>query len=167
MPAASAKVAPGQPRDGDARAVVELAAARLLPRAISSLTVFGPSLARTVSSEVFLAVSVIAAEILERIVVHGRAGRRIHHQRACPWRPSSVWPSGGGLGDELRADAGAGAGPVLDHDALVPELTELLADDAHVDVGRSAGRERHGDLDRPVGEARRVAALCRAPMLNK
>ena len=62
MPAALSKVA-GQPRDDDAGAVVELARFAL-PSAISSGIVFGPSLARTVSSEVFFAASVIGAKSL-------------------------------------------------------------------------------------------------------
>jgi hypothetical protein len=41
------------------------------------------------------------------------------------------------------ADAGAGAGDVLDHDGLAERDAHALAEDARQRVGRPAGRERH------------------------
>ena len=51
----------------------------------------------------------------------------------------------------LRANAGVGAGTILDDDALAPHLGKFLADDPHVDVGRSTGRVGHDDRDRVAG----------------
>ena len=50
-----------------------------------------------------------------------------------------------------RADVAAGPAAVLDHHGLAPALRELLAEDAAEGIGRSAGRERHHQLDRLVG----------------
>src|SRR5262249_16804010 len=53
--------------------------------------------------------------------------------------------------DDLAAEAAAGAALVLDDDALAEDCAEPVRDDAHQAVGQSARRERHDDLDRPVG----------------
>ena len=68
------------------------------------------------------------------------------------------------LGDLLGGDQSAGAGPVLDHEALAGRLGELLRDHARRDVGAAAGREADHDLDRMIGIFRRLGlARGRAP----
>ena len=56
-----------------------------------------------------------------------------------------------GLRGHLRADHGGGAGAGFDDDRLAPALGHLLPEHARQDIGRSAGRERHDDLDRLFG----------------
>ncbi len=55
-----------------------------------------------------------------------------------------------GLGDRLGADIGAGAGLVLDHDLLAPDLGEPMADDAGDRVGGAAGHERNDEPHVPA-----------------
>ena len=87
-------------------------------------------------------------EILQRVVRQRVVQRRIgceiahrHEQRVAVRR---------GLRGGGGADHGGGAGPRLDDDLLAPVIEHLLCDDPSQDVGRSARRERHDDLDRPV-----------------
>ena len=74
-----------------------------------------------------------------------RIGREVAHRHQQRVAVRRGLRGGGG------ADHGGGAGPRLDDDLLAPVLEHLLRDDARQDVGRSARRERHDDLDRPVG----------------
>jgi len=53
----------------------------------------------------------------------------------------------GGIGD---ADFAAGAGLVLDHEALTQRALQDFRFVPRHDVGRSAGRERHDDGHRPA-----------------
>ena len=55
---------------------------------------------------------------------------------------------GVGMGDHVGRDVAAGAGLVLDHHRLAPDLLQAVADQARGDVGRAARRERHHDLHR-------------------
>ncbi|MCZ7562716.1 MAG: hypothetical protein M5U08_02020 [Burkholderiales bacterium] len=55
---------------------------------------------------------------------------------------------GRALGNELRSDGAAGAGPVLDHHARAHLVAELLRHAARQGVGRTARRERHDEVDR-------------------
>ena len=64
MPAALAKRGAGEPRDDDAGAVVELLLARLAARDQLLRSSSARRSARTVSSEVFFAVSVMVAKSL-------------------------------------------------------------------------------------------------------
>ena len=52
------------------------------------------------------------------------------------------------LGDELRSHHPARARAVLDHEALLQLLGELLRDDAPERIGAAAGREGRDDLHR-------------------
>jgi hypothetical protein len=52
----------------------------------------------------------------------------------------------------LRADHGVAARAIFHDDRLAPVLGDLLAEQAGCDVGRTAGRERDNDADRPVGK---------------
>ena len=47
-----------------------------------------------------------------------------------------------------RGNRAVGAGLVLHHHRLAKRLAERLRDDAHHDVGRRAGAERHQHADR-------------------
>ena len=58
---------------------------------------------------------------------------------------------GGGVRDRFGAEIAAGAGAVLDHELLAEPLTKLLRHDAGDNVGAAAGRERHDQMDRPLG----------------
>jgi hypothetical protein len=55
---------------------------------------------------------------------------------------------GRGLAYFHRGDGAVGAGLVLHHHRLAENLAERLRDDAHDDVGRRSGAERHHDADR-------------------
>ena len=48
-----------------------------------------------------------------------------------------------GLRDHVGAEIAARAAPVLDHELLAEEFTELVRHDPADDVGRTASRERH------------------------
>src|SRR5829696_5448450 len=65
-----------------------------------------------------------------------------HHEQRVPVRRR--------LRGLVGADDGAGARPVLDHERPLERFAEILADEAGVDVGGSAGAERHDDLDIPA-----------------
>ena len=83
----------------------------------------------------------VALEVVRQFadqVLVGREHRVAHQQRV----------SVGGLGDEVGTDQRARAGLVLDHDALVPLLLQLLRDRAREQVDAAAGRHRRDDLDR-------------------
>ena len=54
---------------------------------------------------------------------------------------------GRGLGDRVGADVAPGAGAVLDQHRLSPALGHACADEARIEVGDAARRERHHDLD--------------------
>ena len=50
------------------------------------------------------------------------------------------------LGDGVGADDRAAAGLVLDHERLAEGRRQLFSEGARVDIGGTAGRERHDDL---------------------
>jgi hypothetical protein len=58
----------------------------------------------------------------------------------------SVWPSGGDVATDLRADVPARARAVLDDDRLPPELLQGRLHDARERVGAAAGGKRHDDV---------------------
>ena len=84
------------------------------------------------------------AHQLERLVrdqrLVGRVRVRHHQQRVAVGRR---------LRDRIGADDRAGAGPVLDDEGLLELFGEMLRDDARVDVGRTAGAERHDHAHLP------------------
>ena len=86
-------------------------------------------------------------EILDVVVRHLRVQARVDRVRAHGAHFQRV-AVGRGLGDQLRADVAAGAGPVVDDDRLAPCVGELLRDGAGEDVGGAARRERHDEADR-------------------
>jgi hypothetical protein len=55
-----------------------------------------------------------------------------------------------GLGDVFHADIAVGAGAVLDHHRLAQRAGQIVANHARCDIGRTAGRERNDEMDRPV-----------------
>src|SRR5262249_53229948 len=61
-----------------------------------------------------------------------------------------------GAGDQLIANVGAGASPVLDYDLLAPDLRELLGEDAGDDVGRSSGGKGHNETHDSMGPIERL-----------
>jgi hypothetical protein len=80
----------------------------------------------------------------ERLVRHQRLVDRVrvrHQQQRVA--------VGGALRNDLGADDRAAAGTVFDDERLAHGLLQALREEARVDVGRAAGRERHDDLDRP------------------
>ena len=89
-------------------------------------------------------------EIADRVIRHLGVeagidrvrGHRRHQQRVAVGRS---------LCDGVRADVAPRADLVLDEELLAEKLSELGADDASDDIGRTAGRERHHDANRPVG----------------
>ena len=86
-------------------------------------------------------------EILHRVVglrLDHRRGHRVagrDHQRAVAVLRA--------LGDDVAGDGAAGAGLVLDHDALAEHFAERLGDDARGDIGAAAGAEADHHVDRP------------------
>src|ERR1043166_5327208 len=84
-----------------------------------------------------------------RIVAERAVETAIHRQRGC--RIERRVAVGIGACNHLGPDVGPGAAPVLDHDLLVPNLRQLLGNDAGDHVGRSAGSERHDEADDAVG----------------
>src|SRR6516165_6880130 len=91
-------------------------------------------------------------EVLERIIGQAAGGDGIEHHGDIHHGEQGV-AVGRHFGDAGGRDRGIGAGLVFDHHRLVPHLAQALADDAHEDVGRSAGRERHDDADGSIGIA--------------
>ena len=86
-------------------------------------------------------------EVLLRVVRDLRVQARVDRVRAHRAHQQRVAVAGR-LGDEVRADAAARAGAVVDDDRLAPRLLQLLRDAAAHDVERPAGRERHHEADR-------------------
>ena len=72
--------------------------------------------------------------------------------RACRAEQQGVAVIGGGR-DAAGTDGSVGAGDVLHHDRLAQGLGQTLADQARHDIGIAAGRERHDQLERAIGEA--------------
>ena len=62
---------------------------------------------------------------------------------------------GRALGDRVDPGHAAGAGAVLDHDLLAELGAHAVAQVTPEQIGGTAGRERHDELDRPVGECLR------------
>src|SRR5713226_8265676 len=60
------------------------------------------------------------------------------------------------MGDAADPDIAAGTRLVLDDDRTANGLAEMRNENARHDVGRSGRRERHDDLDRAFGIARRL-----------
>jgi len=50
---------------------------------------------------------------------------------------------GRALRDGVGADDRAGSGPVVDHERLAPAFLQLGREEARIDIGRAARRERH------------------------
>ena len=88
----------------------------------------------------------VERQLLVEIGIDGMRGGRRHQQRVAV---------GIAVGDEGRADVGAGAGLVDDGERLLERGGILIRHHARQDVGVAAGRERHDDLRR----ARWIVAL--------
>ena len=89
-------------------------------------------------------------EVLERVVTDIFVHRRTRRQRSS-WRHQNGVAVGISARDELGANAAPGAAAtVLDHDTLAEHSAEPIRNDACHTIGRSARRERHDHLDRPV-----------------
>ena len=89
-------------------------------------------------------------EILDRVVGQGFVEELVHDYRGVDRHEQRV-AIGRGLGGGLRADDSVAAGAIVDDHRLVPVLAHLLPNDAGDDVGRSASRERHDDVNGAVG----------------
>jgi hypothetical protein len=76
----------------------------------------------------------------------------IHDERAVDRHQQRV-AVGRGLRDDLGADDGVGARPVVDDDLLAQIFAHLLADEAAEEIGGAARRERNDerDLARRIG----------------
>ena len=81
-------------------------------------------------------------EALQRIVLQTGVQRGVHAEGADVAHANGV-AIGWRAGDLHAAHRAAGAGAVLNRDALAPGFGELLADDARQNVGRSTRGERH------------------------
>jgi hypothetical protein len=85
-------------------------------------------------------------EVLERLVRHADVQSRI--RRVIAHDDDEGVTVGIRFRRRLRSNHGAGAGPALDDHRLSPIFRQFLPDHARQDVDRSAGCERHNDLDR-------------------
>jgi hypothetical protein len=90
-----------------------------------------------------------------REIAHRIVGRALRQQRRDDVRGDTRDDQrvavGRGLGGEIGADRAARAGAVLDDEARLQTLRELLRDEAAERVGGAARRERRDDPDGPVG----------------
>jgi hypothetical protein len=63
------------------------------------------------------------------------------------------------VGPGLGADQAAGAGLVVDHHLLAPQLGQLVAEEPREQVTAAAGRVGHDEMHRLVWEVLRLRAL--------
>ena len=89
-------------------------------------------------------------EIVDRIVGQRLVEVLVHHQRGVDRHQQRVAVRRG-FRHLLRPDHGVAAGPVVDDHRLAPVLVHPLRQQPCGDIGRSAGRERHDDVDRAMG----------------
>ena len=88
----------------------------------------------------------IAKRVVGQLLVDERVGRHRAHRRV-----DQRIAVGRGLGAGLHADDGVGAGTIVDHSLLAPQLVHLLREHARLQVDPGAGRLRHDDADGTVG----------------
>jgi hypothetical protein len=87
----------------------------------------------------------IEAQVLHHRWIDREARARAEEERiAVGWRPH----------DRLGAHDARRPGAILDHDALAEPFGEIRRKQTGGGVGRPAGRERHHQLDRPLGIGR-------------